>query len=240
MVVTATRADSQCVGELRQRITERRYDEARAAAQAQLNASSSNDAAIDCMGRVLLAQGKSGDAVDWFEKAVKLNRNNAQHHEGLGMALLVEGSKASVFRRPFIIRRVKTEFETAVALDPTVVDARRGLVMFYSMAPGAMGGSIEKAREQAEALMKLNPMRGHSAFGLIAERSHDLAGAEKEFLAAIALHPDSIAPYIATGAFYERQKRNADAVVMFQRVLSLDPANDDAKKELVSLTREKR
>ena len=119
------------------------------------------------MGRDLLAEGKSGKAVDWLERAIRINGNSAYHHDALGKALMEEGMKASIFRRPFVIRRP-----------------------------------------------------------------------EKEFIAAIALHPDSIAPYLATGAFYHRQKRIADSISMYQKLLVLDPKNEDAKKELATLIRE--
>lgn len=230
--------NAQCSQEIQQQITARDYDAVHAALSARLKTAPNDDVTIDCMGRALLAEGKSGKAVDWLERAIKINGNSAYHHDALGKALMEEGMKASIFRRPFVIRRLRTEYETAVALDPTLVDARRGLVMFYSMAPGAMGGSIDKAREHAEAILKLNPMRGHTALGFVAERRKDIPGAEKEFLAAIALHPDSIAPYLATGAFYHRQKRIADSISMYQKLLVLDPKNEDAKKELATLIRE--
>jgi cytochrome c-type biogenesis protein CcmH/NrfG len=53
------------------------------------------------MGRLLLEQGESGDAVDWLEKAVKINGKSAQHHLWLGNALGAEGEKASTLRRPY-------------------------------------------------------------------------------------------------------------------------------------------
>ncbi|HUQ17986.1 MAG TPA: tetratricopeptide repeat protein [Gemmatimonadaceae bacterium] len=237
-LIVAPRVSAQCSTTVQKQISDHAYDAALAELEPQLKARPDNDVLIDCMGRILLARGKSGKAVDWLEKAVKLNPRNAYHHEGLGKALMEEGGKASIIRRPFLIRRFKTEFETAVALEPTLVDSRRVLVMLYAMAPGALGGSMPKAKEQADAIMKLNPMRGHTALGFVAERNKDIPGAEKEFLAAIALHPDSVAPYVATGAFYHRQKRVTDSISMYQKALALDPKNEDVKKELASLSRE--
>ena len=39
------------------------------------------------MGSIYARQGKSGDAVDWFEKAVKLDDKNAMYHLDLAGAL---------------------------------------------------------------------------------------------------------------------------------------------------------
>jgi tetratricopeptide (TPR) repeat protein len=236
----AAQLNAQCPGSIQRQIAERSFDEARKSVQALLARDPDDDTGVDCMGRLMLAQRKSREAVELFEKAVSLNPGNAQHHEGLGMALMDHAMTASIFRRPFIVRRLRTEFEMAVSLDPALVDARRGLVMFYSMAPRAMGGSMARAREHADAIMKLNPMRGHAALGVIAERQHDIAGAEKEFLRAITLNPDSSGAYAAAGAFYQRQKRVEDAIAMYQKVVVLDPLNEDVKKELASLNKERK
>ena len=218
---------AQCAPAVQRLITDRKYDAARDELLARLKRAPNDNGAMHCMGRLLLEQGESGDAVDWFEKAVKINGLSAQHHLWLGQALGTEGQKASILRRPFLVRRMKAAYEQAVALDPTLVDARRGLVMIYSLAPGAMGGSMSKAREQAAEILKLNPMRGHIAYGTIAERDKDYAGAEKEFVAGVAAMPDSAIPYNATGSFYRRRERWADAIAMYEKALA-------AKADVVS------
>jgi tetratricopeptide (TPR) repeat protein len=231
----ATRA--QCAPTVQQLITERKLDEARAEVDAALKRSPRDDAEMECMGRVLIEKGKPGDAAEWLEKATKINPQSAQHYLWLANALGAEGSKANKLRQPFIIRRFKTANERAIALDPTLVDARRNLVMFYSMAPGFMGGDINKAKQHAAEIMKVNPMRGHTANGVIAERSGDKLTAEKEFLAAIAIAPDSVGAYNSAALFYTRQNRKPEAVSMYQKMLALDPANEDARKALASLNR---
>src|SRR5438132_320082 len=55
----------------------RRFDEAKAAFQQQLARDKNNANAQFYMGRVEYVQGRSGDAVDWFEKAVQRDEKNA-------------------------------------------------------------------------------------------------------------------------------------------------------------------
>lgn len=219
---------AQCVPAVQRLITDREYEAARTQLQAQLKRAPSDDAAMDCMGRLLLEQGESGDAVDWLEKAVKINGKSAQHQLWLGNALGADAQKASVFSRPFLASRMKSAYEQAVALDPTLVDARRGLVTLYSLAPAAMGGDMVKAREQAAEILKLNAMRGHIAYGTIAERDNNYPGAEKEFLAAIATRPDSAVAYNAMGSFYRRRERWAEATAMYQKTLTAKPSTTSA------------
>jgi tetratricopeptide (TPR) repeat protein len=238
MTVMPMTAHTQCATTVQQLLTERKLDEARAEVDALLKRSPRDDAAMDCMGRVLLEKREPGEAAEWLEKATKINPQSAQHFLWLAKALGAEGEKASKLRQPFIIRRFKAANERALALDPTLVDARRNLVMFYSMAPGFMGGDMNKAKLQAAEIMKLNPMRGHTASGVIAERSGDKVTAEKEFLVAIAIAPDSAGAYHSTALFYVRQNRKREAIAMYERTVALDPNNEDVKKAFASLTRE--
>jgi tetratricopeptide (TPR) repeat protein len=107
-------------------------------------------------------------------------------------------------------------------------------VQRYANAPSMMGGSLTSAREQAAAILKLDPMRGHLGYATIAEQEKDLAGAEKELLAAIAAAPDNAAPYEATGAFYRRQQRWTDAIAIYEKLLKTKP---DAVNAHLSLGR---
>ena len=54
-------AGAQCSSGTQQLIAELKYDEARSAVEALLKKNPSDDAAMDCMGSIHMAQGKSGD-----------------------------------------------------------------------------------------------------------------------------------------------------------------------------------
>jgi tetratricopeptide (TPR) repeat protein len=219
----SVRLGAQCAPATQRLVTDRKFDEARAQVQALLKQNGSDDAAMDCMGRILLDNDKSGEAVDWLEKAVKANDRSAQHHLWLGNALGTEAQKASKFRQPFLARRVKAEFERAVALDPNLVDARNGLVSFYSMAPGVMGGDMNKAKEQAAEIGKLNPMRGHFAMANIYAREKNDEGVERELVAALAVAPESTTTYLSLANVYANHKRWSDAEAVLQRLLKAKP-----------------
>lgn len=206
-----------------QLIVARKFDEAKPAVQAALARDRNDPNALYLMGRLVYAQGNSGEAVDWFEKAIARNNRNATYHTWLGNALGDETQRASKFRQPFLARRVKTEFEMAVALDPKSVDAREGLVSFYSIAPGIMGGDMNRARSQAAEIFKLDPIRGHLQIGRVAERTKDAAGAEREYKTLIASYPDSAIGYNALAAFYRAQTRWDDAFATHERLMAVRP-----------------
>jgi tetratricopeptide (TPR) repeat protein len=230
--LATTTLGAQCTPAIRRLITDRKFVVARATLEAQLRRAPGDDAAMDCLGRLLLDQGESGDAVDWLEKAVAINGKSALHHESLGIALRAEGGKANMLQAPGIMGRMKKELDLSVTLDPALVEARYLLLQMYAQAPPMMGGSLEKAREHAAALLKLNPIRGHIGYGIIAEQEKDFAAAEREFLAAITVSPDSDVAYSSTGAFYRRRERWGDAIVMYEKWVKTLP--NDASTTRIS------
>jgi tetratricopeptide (TPR) repeat protein len=175
------------------------------------------------IGRAYEDEDKFGDAMDWFEKAIKLNDTSALYHAWLGNAAGGEAQRASKLRQPFLARKVKSEFERAVALDPRMLDPRFGLVDFYTMAPGFMGGSIEKAKAQALEIGKLHPFRGHFAEARIANRQKDVAGEEKAYRAAVAALPDSVVTFYQLGSFYRRQQKWEDAFAVYDSLMKRHP-----------------
>ena len=204
---------------------QQKYDDARAVFQAQL-AKHRNDAnALYYMGRIAIAQGKTSEATDWFEKAVKVNDTSALYHLWLGNAVGEQAQNASKLKQPFLARKVKSEFERAVQLDPKMVEARLGLVDFYSVAPGVMGGSMDKAKEQAAEIAKLNKLQGHRARARIANRQKDFATVEKEYRAAIAEFPDSAHGYGWLAGFLRSQSppRYEEAFAVYEQQMKARP-----------------
>jgi tetratricopeptide (TPR) repeat protein len=172
------------------------------------------------LGRIAVVEDRPDEAVGWFERAVKGDGGNADYHAWLGVALGLHAREVGRFRQAMLASRAKGEFERALAIDPRSVLAREGLVRFYSLAPVIAGGSIRRARDHAAALARANPARGHIANGMILEREQDFAGAEREYLAAVAAAPDSAAPHIALGALFQRLQRWDDAFAAYERVLA--------------------
>src|SRR5262249_35580214 len=178
------------------------------------------------MGRIFAAQGKSSDAVDWFEKAVKVNDKNAYHHLQLGNSLATEAQKANKLRQPFLARRLKTEFELAVACDPKLADAHEALMEFYLQAPGIVGGSVDKAKDQAQIIASLSVYDGHVALASIARHDKDVAGEERELEAALAAAPDTANAWYQLELFYQNQQRWPQAFALLERIFKERPATE--------------
>ena len=158
-----------------------------------------------------------------FEEAVKADPKVALYHLWLGRAVGDQAQDASIVRQPFMARRVKAEFEKAVELDPTLLDARDGLISFYLQAPAVMGGSLEKAKEQQRLIAAQDAMRGHSAAVNIAWHQRDTVATERALQAAVATAPDSVFPTIRLGQMQAQWGRTAAAFATFDAFLARHP-----------------
>ena len=69
-------------------------------------------------------------------------------------------SQVGMFKKMSLGKKVKEHAERAAALDASSIRARESLMQFYIQAPGIAGGSMDKAREQAAAIARINPAEG--------------------------------------------------------------------------------
>lgn len=106
------------------------------------------------LGRISFEEQRFDQAIEWFEKAVQQMPANSDYHLWLGRAYGYQALRSNIFIQPFLARKVKTHFEQAVELNPDNIAARADLQEYYEKAPGFLGGSTEKARQQAEEIAK--------------------------------------------------------------------------------------
>jgi len=151
--------------------------------------------ALFLRGCRLLAEQKFGPAGGEFEKAIRTDPENAVYHFWFGRATGEQAQRANPIRQPGLARRTKGEFERAVALDSTYISPREGLLRYYLAAPGFLGGSIDKARAEAEAIRKINAYRGALALANVAFAAKDTGGVIRAHEGLVAEFPDSITSY---------------------------------------------
>lgn len=175
----------------------------------------------------LMGTGEPGKAEKQFERAIAAEKGVAEYHLWLGRAVGQQAQTASKLKQPFMARRIKAEFEKAVELDPDLLDARDGLIQFYLQAPGVMGGSTDKAREQAREIAKRDPYRGHQADAQVAWDKRDTVATEQALRAAAALRPDSALPVILLAQRQHAWRRTAAAFETLDGFLARHP-NDIA------------
>ena len=188
-----------------------RWPDARAQAQAAVRAAPGSALAEFYLGCVALGADDGRKAEGYFEKAIRATDRSAAFHFYLGQALGSQALKANMLKQGMLAPKVKREFERAVALDPNFIPARQGLISFYLQAPGVMGGSPEKAAQQAVEIKRRDAYVGGFAVASVALQRRDTAAALREYEALATQFADSAAPHTNVIAFLLLQKRHDDA-----------------------------
>jgi tetratricopeptide (TPR) repeat protein len=207
-----------------------RVDEAIATLHGQITSSPNDALAHNLLCRAYFSIGEWDRGIAACEKAVSLAPENSQYHLWLGRIYGEKADKSGFMTAAGLARRVRTEFETAVRLNPNSVDARSDLAEFYLEAPGIVGGGRDKAVQQANSLANLDPARGHWVNARIAEKKKDLVAAEAEYRGAIEASHGSASAWLNLGLFYRHRERFDE---MEQALTHVRPAPLDRPDALV-------
>ncbi|MEO8620299.1 MAG: tetratricopeptide repeat protein [bacterium] len=211
----------------RQQFDARNWDVARQEYAAIAKASPTDVTPVLYLGRIALAQGDNDEGIKQFEHCAAIDEKVADCHLWLGNALGNAAQRANKFKLPFLAKRTKREFDRAVELDPNSIDARSGVLQYYMLAPGFLGGSMDKAREQAAEVDKRSKLRGALAYGLLADHEKNAHDAEAAYQRAVAAAPDSVVGYNGLVNLYVREKRWSDAFAMLDRIATRIPAEQN-------------
>ena len=223
LTVPASAADLTAATKL---VEARRWAEAQKAVEATARAGDPDAAYL--LGRALFGQNRGEDAVEWLEKAAVARPKRSDYQMWLGRAMgLVAMQSSNPLRQASLAKKIKAQFEKAVALDAGNLDARRDLMLYYLQAPGFMGGSLEKAQQQAAAIAARDAVRGHQVKAEIHlhEKHPDLAVAELE--QAIAKAPKDPKARVAHGMLLQELQRWDAAFATIEAGLAAAPDNYD-------------
>ena len=185
-----------------------------------------NDArAYNLLSRVYFQLELWDNSVRMGEKAIALDPQNSAYHLWLARAMGRKAEDSNPFTAFGLARKVKTEFERAVALDADNLPARNDLSEFYLEAPSVLGGDKTKAKQQADYVAKRDPALGNYMYARVAEKRGD-TGAEAEFKKAIAASNAPGHYWIELAHFYRRAGRLGDMeTALNQAVASTRPGD---------------
>jgi tetratricopeptide (TPR) repeat protein len=172
------------------------------------------------LGRIAFDEKDYDAAEDYFEEAIEVNNKVAEYHTWYGNTLGTVAENANLFKQAMLAPKMKSAWEKAVELDPKTVDARESLIQYYLQAPSIAGGSVDKAKEIANEIVKLKPAEGHRQLGNIFYKEKNLVEAEKEFMAMAKADP-AYASGLAN--FYINQKQYDKAFALFEEDLKKNP-----------------
>lgn len=172
------------------------------------------------LGRVAFDEKKYDNASDYFEEAIEANNKVADYHNWLGNTYGTIAQDANLIKQGMLAPKMKKAWENAIALDAKNLDARTSLIQYYLQAPGFMGGSVDKAKDVAAQILKINPAEGHRQRGNVYMHEKKIAEAEKEFIEMAKADPNYVS---GLANFYTGQKQYDKAFTLFEEALKKNP-----------------
>lgn len=186
-----------------------RADEARRALNATI-AENPNDAqAYNLLCRVYFQLERWDSALRMAEKSVALDPENSNYHLWLGRAAGRKAENSNPFTAWGLARRVRAEFERAVALDGKNAEARSDLAEYYLEAPGFLGGDRKKARDQGDAVAPYDPALASYIYARVEEKQGN-DRAEQLYKKAVAESGGGARYLMELAYFYRRAGRMQD------------------------------
>lgn len=174
------------------------------------------------LGLVAFEQREFKEAVNYFEDLTEEDFDEPDYFYWYGNALGRYAQESSVFRQGLLAPKIKNAYQRAVELDPKNIDAHESLIEFYTLAPGFMGGSWEKAQETATHIKSLDPGRGHAAMATVWLRQEEFEKAEVEYRQAMEYDGRYA---FSLGYHYQNQKEFNKAFDLFQTMYEKDTTN---------------
>jgi tetratricopeptide (TPR) repeat protein len=187
------------------------------------------------LGVIAMRTERFDQATDWLTRAIAADERQALYHVWLGYAYDAQRERANIFRVPGLAAKARSEFERAIALDSTSVDAHVGLANKYLYMPRVAGGSVDKARAETAIIRRLNPYRGALVGAALAAHTGDHASARRELETLRMTYPDSAAPVLRLAELYLQQHQADSAVALLQARLARAPDDSLARRALARI-----
>jgi tetratricopeptide (TPR) repeat protein len=197
-----------------------KYEEAREYYEGVLMSDSTDVDAVVYLGRIALRQDDYDGAIEWMEKALAMAPDSSNVHYWAATAYVVKLQREQAFA---LVGKVKSHIETAVELDPANVEARMFLAGFLLNAPPMVGGSVEKAKEQADIIVRYDPLRGQLFWAEIYKKEKKFDEAARAYQAAAEADPGNPEPIYLLGMMYQENEEYDQAFAAFEKTLSVDP-----------------
>jgi len=180
-----------------------------------------NDAESEhLLSRAYYATERWDDAVRCGERAIDLRPDDAQYHLWLAREYGRKAATSNPVTAASTARKAKNEFERAVQLDPSSVEARLDLAQYYTEAPAIMGGGLDKARDQAAQVARQNTAKAHLILARIAEKEKQFPEAESQLRQAIGAAKEPAEYWLELAAFYRIHGRPDDMQKTVQTALA--------------------
>lgn len=222
VVVASSQASSPLLQEIERQFDAGRYEDAMRVLETAIRESPQDARLHFWRGRSAYELLQVDTAIKSAERACQLDPANSDYRLWLARAV---GRKAERERSFFAARRFGRELEETLRLAPANIRARRDLAEFYAEAPWIIGGGKGKARQQVEAIARLDPIEGILAWADYFRNIDQPEEAARQFQRILAQNPPRAEAYFEALDFFESRRDPAQMEVFQERAARLAPAD---------------
>lgn len=116
--------------------------------------------ALNSVALAAMAARRADVAVQAGEQSVMLDPSSSSSHLILGRAYFDQASAGDTPKARSAARLARQQFDQAIQLDSTSIEAYKYLFTFHLVAPAAVGASRASARRVADRMYRLDPIQG--------------------------------------------------------------------------------
>ncbi|MEI8289546.1 MAG: tetratricopeptide repeat protein [Verrucomicrobiota bacterium] len=184
-----------------------------------LSVPEANPNAIFIFGIILNAAGKTQEAIDQLQKAIRLNPNHFEAHNLLGI----------IYEKSNQDEVAINEFQQALHLNPNLFEAHNGLGVIHDKR-----GQNEAAINEYQQALQLKPdyAAAHLNLGKLLFKSEQVSQAIGHFQSALRLKPDSAEAHYSLGVALGRNNQSDDAIRQYREAIRLKPNHAEAHYNL--------
>lgn len=173
----------------------------------------SDAASLTLLGQCYQTQGRTEEAKAAYERAVAVNRDAAQAHQGLAIIAKARGDEAAYTAALAVCERLSPN-------DPWVQE--QVLVRTEDQNPQAA-----IARREALAQQSPDDLYNLQRLASLYEKAGDLAQAESKYLRLIELRPGDVRSHYQMAAFFRRTSRPQLAVEVLSKFHDAQPSGPE-------------
>lgn len=172
------------------------------------------------MGRVAIEEKDWDSAESLLEKVVAAKPDEHEYVLWLGRAYGAHAREANMIIKGFLAPKIHKAFAKAVELKPDDLESRENLIDFFLEAPGFLGGSVEKALEQAQEIQKRDGAAGAMNIARVYETQEKPADAYAVLKKASAKYPNHFGLGLRAGMAAQNLGQWEDAFGIFNAILA--------------------
>ena len=175
----------------------------------------------------LMSKGELDAAEDMITSAIKKDSNNAALQHTAGMVFGQQAQNSSIFSAPGYAKKTLKTFKEAVRLEPSNPEYRMGLMAYYLMAPGIMGGDDDLGKAEAKIINELDPVKGFLATAMVFQSAEEKDKLKAHYDTAEQKFPQNAVISYNHAAYRQQLQEYQLAHKKFSDILELELSEDN-------------